>query len=166
VAETGDAPGTVRYASSRWVVITYATLGVACVALALLLPFVLSDPRVGLLLMSLPLGVLGVWLLRTVPRLARARITLDETGLTLEIPTWAGGRLRQGRGPVHLRWDEVTGLVHRRVTRPGAYSLVVDEYIIVGRGEEHVLTKNIVPRPEALLQRIGERTGLAVEDRA
>ncbi|WP_295437873.1 hypothetical protein [uncultured Thiodictyon sp.] len=152
------------FRASRWVIALFGLLGVALVILAVVFALVAKDKLWALVCVCLPTGLTGLWLLTRVPPLLRTRIVLDESGITLQIPVWAGGWLRRGR-LVRLRWSEIARLTHaQRLYYPMMLPLVVDEYRLYTTQGDFTITKNICPRPQQVMALVAARTGKPVED--
>lgn len=152
------------FRASRWVIAFFGLLGVALVILAVVFALVAKDKLWALVCVCLPTGLTGLWLLTRVPSLLRTRIVLDESGITLQIPVWAGGWLRRGR-LVRLRWGEIARLTHvQRLYYPMMLPLVVDEYRLDTTQGDFTITKNICPRPQQVMALVAARTGKPVED--
>ena len=152
------------FRASRWVIALFGLLGVALVILAVVFALVAKDKLWALVCVCLPAGLTGLWLLTRVPPLLRTRIVLDESGITLQIPVWAGGWLRRGR-LVRLHWSEIVRLTHaQRLYYPMMLPLVVDEYRLYTTQGDFTITKNICPRPQQVMALVAARTGKSVED--
>jgi hypothetical protein len=156
-----------EFRTSPWVIGVFGALGAALATLAFLFPLAVQDRWWAIASVSLPAGGLGLWLLTRVPLLARTRIRLDEFGIELRIPVWAGGWLR--RGPDRrIGWDEITALSHARRPHfplgPLGPPLPVEEYRLHTVRGQVTITKNICPRPEQILALVAARTALPVQE--
>lgn len=150
------------FRASRAAVHAYAWLGLLCALLSLLFPWVASDPIAGLLLVALPAGATGYWLLSRAALLRRTFIAVDGDGMRLQIPVWMQGRL----GPLRqadIRWRDIRRIVRRRV-RYGKLPLQldVDEYDVETTAGTCILTRNICPDVEEVISIISRYAGLEV----
>lgn len=150
------------FRASRAAVHAYAWLGLLCALLSLLFPWVASDAIAGLLLVALPAGATGYWLLTRAALLHRTFIAVGGDGLRLQIPVWMKGRL----GPLRqadIRWGDIRRIVRRRVRYGMApLQLDVDEYDIETTEGSCILTRNICPEVEEAIFMISRHTGLEV----
>jgi hypothetical protein len=150
--------------TSRWVILTFGLIGTALLVLATVFAVVAKDKLWALACVCVPAGATGLWLLTRVPRLLRTRVILDDLGISLRIPVWAGGWLR-GERMVQLGWTEVRRLTHaQRLCYPMLLPTVVDEYTLHTAQGDFTLTKNICPRPQQIMALIAASTGKQVED--
>ena len=149
---------------SLWVILAFGLLGAALVVLAIAFALVAEDTLWALVLVCLPAACLGLWLLSRAFRLVGTRILLDESGVTLRIPVWAGGWLRRGN-TTRVAWEEIRRLTHgQRQHYPALLPMTVDEYTLHTTRGEFTITKNICPRPQRLLAMVAGRTGKPVEE--
>jgi hypothetical protein len=155
---------TLDFRTSRWVILCFGLLGAILVVLATLFALVAKDTLWALVCVSMPAAGTGLWLLSRVPRLVSSRIELHESGMTLRIPVWAGGWLRRGH-TARLGWADITRLTHgQRQHYPMLLPLVVDEYRVHTAQGDFTITKNICPRPQALMAIVSAHTGRPVEE--
>lgn len=155
--------GAVRqFRAERWIVALFATLGALLVGLAVVFAVVAEDKIWAFFCVVLPCAALGLWLLGRVPPLLRTLILIDDAGIDLNVPVWAGGRLQPGQS-ARLEWGEILRLTHeRRVYYPLLFPFAVDEYRLHTTRGDYTLTKNICPEPERVLDAVAARTGLSV----
>ncbi|AUB82542.1 hypothetical protein [Candidatus Thiodictyon syntrophicum] len=153
-----------HFRTSRWVILIFGLLGAALLALAMVFAVVAKDTLCALACVSVPAGGTGLWLLTRVPRLLRTRVVVDEFGITLRLPVWAGGWLR-GERAVQLGWSEIERLTHAyRCYYPMLLPMVVDEYTLHTVQGDFMLTRNLCSRPRQIMALIAARTGKPVED--
>ena len=152
------------FRTSPWVILAFALLGAALTGLAVAFPLVATDTAWALVCVSLPAGGTGLWLLSRVTRLLGTRILLDDAGITLQIPVWAGGWLRRGQ-TTRLGWSEVGRLTHgQRQHYPMLLPFVVDEYTLHTAKGAFTITRNICPRPGAIFALVSARVGKPVDE--
>lgn len=153
-----------QFRTERWIVALFAALGALLVGLAVAFPLVAKDKIWAFVCVALPCATLGLWMLGRVPPLLRTLILIDDSGITLSLPVWAGGWLRPGQS-ARLAWDEIRRLTHeRRVYYPLLFPFAVDEYRLHTARGDYTLTKNICPEPERIMGAIASRTGRPVEE--
>ena len=165
VSPTGQVPAAVHaFRCATWVICVFGVLGSYFVALALVFCLIAEDKVWGTVLVSLPCGLLGIWLLTRLPGLIRTRIVIDESGITLRIPVWASGLLGKG-AEARVRWDEVLRLTRTlRIYHLIPFPFGVEEFALHTAKGRFTITKNIIPHPERVMAIISARTGKPVED--
>lgn len=150
------------FRASRATAATYALLGLLLAIQSLLFPWVASDKIAGVLLVSLPAGAAAYWLLTRAVLLGKTTIVVSIDGLQLHIPGWEGGWLRPLRN-AGLHWRDIQRVSRRRVRYGIApLRLDVEEYAIESATGTFILTGNICPDVEKVIQAVCQRTGLNV----
>jgi hypothetical protein len=152
------------FQTSRWVIWAFGILGLTLVAVAVLFLLVAKDKVWGLVLISLPCGLVGLWMLTRLPGLIRAKIVIDGNDIYLRIPVWASGLLRKG-SETRIQWDEILRLTHTiRIHYPFLIPMAVEEYTLHTAKGQSTITKNIIPKPERVMAIISARTGKLLEE--
>ncbi len=148
-----------------------SVLGLACFGIAASLPFLLTDPILGFLLMGLPMLFSGGVALQHGTSLRCAELTLDAHGLQARLPQWRGFPAPPCRR-TDIPWEQVHAIRHRREHywlwirqgRPTFPLLPVDAYLVEFDGGQLLLAGNMLPQLPAVVQAIARYRGLPVQE--
>ncbi len=151
-----------------------ANLGMALsggllVALAIAFPLLVPqqgwyDLVMALLFITVPAAMGGGIVLRQAWLRSQTVIALDDTGLRLRIPTWAG-RCAAPLLTAELRWEDIESISHQQVVYgPVAMlSVAADEYTLRTPRGNYTLVKAFCPRVHQVVATIAQRVQVPIE---
>jgi hypothetical protein len=163
------ADGRLIIRPSRAMSTFLAIVGGACVVLAVGFPFAIGDESlydllIALLFVTLALLVAGILTLRQAWLRFKTRIVVDDTGLQLSIPTWAG-RCASPMLEASVSWSEIERITCQEVGYgPLAMaSVTVNEYTLHTPRGRYTLAKAFCPRLQELIETIAHRAKAPLE---
>jgi hypothetical protein len=112
------------------------------------------------LMLTLPVGSLGLYFLHAAWLLRQARVVINETGVALNLPNYQAGWLFRSV-PVQLRWEDICCVQHERQPLIAGGKLI-DHYWIHSSLGMFLLTQDTCREAADVARLIAERKGSAL----